>query len=398
MSDALTNYIASSYAAAPDGDLQKLGALVEGTIVIAGCIEHARKIVSLSEVHTASSADGVSTSPYSSSCFAFSDKGKGIVEVSEGTLKHLVGPVDLAVTDEAAKLKSTSAFVGVVTRFGNAYNDEVKKIKTLCKENKWHVPGVYTTPFKIPSGAFVGYRRAKVKDLGTLDALLNLAKSDVAVHWSRDKSQWVALNSRLDTNASVEAGVIQIKLEELVKHINGVVDNQCQHAGSSSSIQDNLTDLYELNLKVALAVIDSKTGGNGRIQRAQSLVAYSDGMTAADWVLTVSTKSSPTGPFIPPRTTGADGGLFGSVAGSTPSSGHHVTPVGNASVIYLDDSSGADSDTYREVKADLDAMLKSSAISAEEWTRGILALKKDDAKRQKKKKKRGSGDAASSGL
>ncbi|KAL3906194.1 MAG: hypothetical protein SGILL_009369 [Bacillariaceae sp.] len=185
----------------------------------------------MSKIHAASNTDGVPTSAYSSSYFAFSDKGKNILA------KNL-----------------TSAFKGVLTHFEGIYNEEVKKVKDLCEENKWHIPGVYVHQFVIPSSGLVGYGRAKVKDLGTLDVLLDLADNDMAIHWARAKNKWLAFNSRLNTISSVASGIAQVNLEKLITKVNGIIDNQCQHAGTSSSVKDGLTELYELNLAVALSV------------------------------------------------------------------------------------------------------------------------------------------------
>ena len=91
----IKNYLNDLKADIDDEDgLGLLLATLKSVVIVAGQVEHCRKMTILSNIHHASSDSKSSSSPYAYSLFKFSSLDNDIIAQSEGKVKWLIGPID----------------------------------------------------------------------------------------------------------------------------------------------------------------------------------------------------------------------------------------------------------------------------------------------------------------
>ena len=133
----IKNYLNDLKADIDDEDgLGLLLATLKSVVIVAGQVEHCRKMTILSNIHHASSDSKSSSSPYAYSLFKFSSLDNDIIAQSEGEVKWLIGPIDLSITDAAKKATSLSAVKSSLTKVVGYYNEQVKEVVV---ELKWRM-------------------------------------------------------------------------------------------------------------------------------------------------------------------------------------------------------------------------------------------------------------------
>lgn len=370
----LNNYLATTSGNISEhDDIMKFRSLVIGTYVVAECIEHIRSMIALMTVASDPSVEGaLDQSPFGWSIFRLSDEGKKVVAAADFSPSLVSGPVILA--DGVAE-SSVSSMKGCMTVYVAAYNNQIKSITTLCRDNDWVIPSVYSSPLTVGTPvARIG--KPTVLDLGTLDALMGRTTMTMSVAWASAKKELVSCGGQANSLAASRANAARTRLAGITKEWNGLVANQCQHAGNVVAERSDVKDLFDLNLKVARDVLGSRVGNADRVARAKGVIAWSRAITYDEWLtgLKAARGATVTSPLSSPGTKTAVIDLGGIKLKS-------VTP-GLYNQEHADDHASCSSGIATSVEKRLTASMESGKISMEKFVEGMECVVANKKKRK----------------